>query len=99
MIMEIWEGRYPHSIDKKEVDDFFKNVMRPALEKGGQKRPRFGWMSIGGPTNLGILIGELESLTDIERAWSIKELQEASEEFDRRFRGVEVTKRILEIVE
>jgi len=99
MIRQIWEGRYPHTIDKKEVDDFFKNVVRPALEKGGYKRLRFGWMSIGGPTNLGILTGELESLADIDRAWSIKELPEASEEFDRRFRGVEVTKRILEIVE
>jgi len=76
-----------------------KNVAKPADEKAGYKMQRFAWVHTGGPMNMGIFIGELDSLADIERVWTVKEIQEATEEFGRRFPGVEVTRRILQVIE
>ena len=99
MIIEIEEARFPTSVDRKQVDDFANNVAKPACEKAGYKMIRFAWMQIGGPTNMGIFIGELDSLADLERMWTVKEMQEYTTEFRRRFPNVEMTRRILEVVE
>jgi len=50
--------------------------------------------------NMGILIGELDSLADLERVDTVKEIQEATAEFRRRFPDTEVTRtKILEVIE
>jgi len=99
MFIVVWEGKYPCPVDKEQVEDCIKNVVIPTRTKAGYKNQCFAWMSIGGPTNLGILIGEIESLADIERVATLPEMEKAGEEFFERFPDVELTRRILEVVE
>ena len=87
-------------MDKKKVEDFFNNVGKPAYKKAGYKTLRVTWVHTGGPMNMGILIGELDSLADLERVDTVKEMQKAVAEFCRRFPNVEVTRtKILEVIE
>ncbi len=92
MIIEILEHRFPASVDKEQVEDFINNIGRPACEKAGYKTIRFAWTHIGGPMNMGIFIGELDSLADMERVRTVKKMQEAVAEFERRFPKVEVAR-------
>lgn len=93
------EVRYPEPVDRKQVEDFMKNVAKPADEKAGYKMVRFTWVHTGGPMNMGIFIGELDSLADLERVDTVKEIQETGAEFGRRFPDTEATRRILQVIE
>ena len=100
MIIEIWEHRFPTPVDRKQVEDWVNNVAKPAWEKAGAKMVRAAWIHTGGPMNTLIGIAELDSFADIERVWTVKELQECAAEFGRRFPNVEVTRsQILEVIE
>ncbi|GAH90069.1 unnamed protein product [marine sediment metagenome] len=100
MIIEIWEHRFPSPIDRKQVEDFFNNVARPACEKAGYKMIRFTWTHTGGPMNTLIGIAELDSFADIERVWTVKEMQELAAEWGRRFPTAEGGRtKILEVIE
>ena len=100
MIIEILEARFPASVDRKQVEDWVNNVSKPADEKAGYKMIRYAWTHIGGPMNMGIFIGELDSLADMERVWTVKEIQETTAEFRHRFPNAEVTRsKILEVIE
>ncbi|TKJ46881.1 hypothetical protein CEE34_06620 [Candidatus Aerophobetes bacterium Ae_b3a] len=100
MIIEIWENRFPEPFDRKQVEDFFNNVWKPAQEKAGYKMIRYTWTHTGGLGNTLIGIVELDSFADIERVWTVKEMEEAAEEFDRRFPNAEGGRtKILEVIE
>lgn len=100
MIIVIVEARFPTPVDRKQVEDFVNNVSKPADEKAGFKMIRYAWTHTGGPTNVGIFIGELDSLADIERLETVKEMQEEAAEWGRRFPNVEMTRtKILEVIE
>ena len=100
MIIEIWEARYPTSVDREQVEDWVNNVAKPAHEKAGYKMVRYAWLHTGGPRNMGMLIGELDSFADIARVRTVKEMQESGAEFGRRFPGTELTRtRILQVIE
>ena len=100
MIIEIWEVRFPTPVDRKQVEDWVNNVHKPAGEKAGCKMTRFGWTHTGGPMNMLIGIRELDSLADIERVGTVKEMQESGAEWGRRFPNAEVTRsKILEVIE
>lgn len=98
MIIQILEHRFVASVNREQVEDFVNNVARPAWEKAGYKMIRFAWVQTGGPMKVGIVIGELDSLADIERVCKVKEMQESAAEFGRRFPDTEVTRRIMEVV-
>ena len=100
MIIEIWEGRFLTSVDRKQVEDHVNNVAKPACEKAGYKMVRYAWVHTDGPVNTLIAIGELDSLADIERVWTVKEFQEATAEFNRRFPNAKGARsKILEVIE
>ncbi len=100
MIIEIWENRFPEPVDRKQVEDFLNNVHKPAAEKAGYKMIRYTWTHTGGLGNTLIGIGELDSFADIERVWTVKEMQEAEAEWERRFPNAEGGRsKILEVIE
>jgi len=100
MIIEIWEIRFPTPVDKKQVEDFLNNVQKPADEKAGCKMIRFAWTHTGGPMNILTIIVEWDSFADIERVWTVKEMEEAAKEWGRRFPNVEGGRsKILEVIE
>lgn len=100
MIIEIWEGRFPSLVDRKQVEDHVNNIAKPACEKAGYKMVRYAWVHTDGPGNTLIAIGELETLADVERVGTVKEYQEANEEFDRRFPDAKtVRSKILHVIE
>ncbi|GAH90068.1 unnamed protein product [marine sediment metagenome] len=99
MIIEIWETRFPPSVDRNQVEDFVNNVWKPAGEKAGYKMIRWTWMHTGQPVEELVVIGELESLADVDKVWTIKEMQEAAAEWGRRFPNAEGGRtKILEVI-
>ncbi|GAG56723.1 unnamed protein product [marine sediment metagenome] len=100
MIMEIWEGRFPSPVDRKQVEDFINNVAKPAREKAGCKMVRWAWTHTGEPMDVLTVIVELDSFADIERVWTVKEMQELAAEWGRRFPNAEGGRtKILEVIE
>ncbi len=100
MVIEIWEHRFLTPVDKKQVEDFTNNVWKPACEKAGYKMLRNAWTHTGGPMNILTTIAELDSLADIERVWTVKEMQEAAAKFWRRFPNMEGARsKILNVIE
>ncbi|TKJ46876.1 hypothetical protein CEE34_06595 [Candidatus Aerophobetes bacterium Ae_b3a] len=100
MFIEIWEGRFPTPVDRKQVEDFINNVAKPAYDKAGCKMIRFAWTHTGGPMDVLTVIVELDSFADIERVWTVKEMQEFVAESGRRFPTAEWGRtKILEVIE
>ncbi len=99
MIIEMLEIRYPPGVDKAELKSFWNSVYKPACKKVGYKMFRSCWIYTGGPMNMEIFIGELDSLADLQRVETAKEMQEAQAEWQRRFPGAEVTQKILQVVQ
>lgn len=96
MIIEIWEIRFPASVDREKVEDGLRHVQKPAGREASCKMIRFAWTHTGGPMNTLTIIVEWYSFADMERrGWTVKEMQEGGPEFAR----VEMTRKILQVIE
>lgn len=99
MIIDIGEYKFPDSVDREKVEEFARNVVRPACKKAGFKGIRFGWVVGEEEKYLGIFIGEMDSLEDLATYQQSVEHQEFHEEVAELFPGVEEKVRIVQVIE
>lgn len=98
MVIEIAEYKFPNSVDREFTEHFGKHVVAPACEKAGFKMIRFGWLRNGEGMNVGIFIGEMDSLDELEKYWESKEHQQLEKEIARLFPEIEAKVRIVEVI-
>jgi len=99
MVIDIVEYKIPGSVDKDEVEEFVEDIVIPNSEKAGFKNIRVGWVVGEEEENIGIFIGEMDSLEELETYRDSEEHKKFHEEVEKRFPGIEEKGRIVEVIE
>jgi len=99
MIIDIAEHKIPGSVSREEVEEFVRNTVIPVSEKAGFKNIRVGWVLNEEGENLGIFIGEMDSLEELKAYRDSEAHQKFHEEVEKRFPGIEEKVKIVEVIE